>query len=432
TQETHQFLQQNCRWRSLSGREADCAAFGVARMGEPASGALARSYGSDPIQRVDLRHAETLRGTFGDGTSSDAEGNQRRKEEERPNRRTHHCRHGALQPAANLLCSHTRDSRASSPAALPQSSDTRVGAHAEQDRRPVDGVGYTLCQRKTAWPEILRQLAGEPGRGARFSEGPVAPKPRRLRNVSSFAEAIGATTARSPRTGQAGGTLGEHSRCRRDYGINLGFGDRGSVSLFLFGQSDELLRPDHSSEILCRQAAAWSHLETAQSLAADRIGRGSQAGSAMEPAVSSAAYTRARARTSQSCHPCRRTQARSLSVGCRQTGTAVPAPHAIAHRHDARDRLRKNCGDVEIQITTSGFPHPHSSGSCGCCRYFQFELAGDLPAGSRLLGDCAEEYLLPMLPSVCFETGRFTQTQSSWTVPRHRSRKWMSGQAAAL
>src|SRR6185437_16930910 len=91
TQETHQFLQQNCRWRSLSGREADCAAFGVARMGEPASGALARSYGSDPIQRVDLRHAETLRGTFGDGTSGDAEGNQRRKEEERPTLRRVSC-----------------------------------------------------------------------------------------------------------------------------------------------------------------------------------------------------------------------------------------------------------------------------------------------------------------------------------------------------
>jgi hypothetical protein len=37
-----------------------------------------------------------------------------------------------------------------------------------------------------------------------------------------------------------------------------------------------------------------------------------------------------------------------------------------------------------------------------------------------------------MLPPVCFETGRFTQTQSSWTVLRYCSRKWMSGQAAAL
>ena len=37
-----------------------------------------------------------------------------------------------------------------------------------------------------------------------------------------------------------------------------------------------------------------------------------------------------------------------------------------------------------------------------------------------------------MLPPVCFQTGRFTLTQSSWTVLRRRSRKWMSGQAAAL
>ena len=37
-----------------------------------------------------------------------------------------------------------------------------------------------------------------------------------------------------------------------------------------------------------------------------------------------------------------------------------------------------------------------------------------------------------MLPPVCFETGRFSLTQSSWTVIRHCSRKWMSGQAAAL
>lgn len=53
-------------------------------------------------------------------------------------------------------------------------------------------------------------------------------------------------------------------------------------------------------------------------------------------------------------------------------------------------------------------------------------------AGSGLSGDWAEEPLLPMLPPVCFQTGRFTQTQSSWTVLRYCSRKWMSGQATAL
>ena len=149
----------------------------------------------------------------------------------------------------------------------------------------------------------------------------------------------------------------------------------------------------------------------------------------MEPAVGSAACTRARARASQSCHTCRRTQACSLSVSRRQTGSALPATHALAHRPDARSRLKRTVDMWKSRTSTTGFPHLHSF---GCCCYFYFELSLDLPAGSRLLGDYAEEFLLPMLPSVCFETGRFTQTQSSWTVPRHRSRKWMSGQAAAL
>jgi hypothetical protein len=37
-----------------------------------------------------------------------------------------------------------------------------------------------------------------------------------------------------------------------------------------------------------------------------------------------------------------------------------------------------------------------------------------------------------MLPAGCFEAGRFTLTQSSRTVLRYCSHKWMSGQAEAL
>jgi hypothetical protein len=64
-------------------------------------------------------------------------------------------------------------------------------------------------------------------------------------------------------------------------------------------------------------------------------------------------------------------------------------------------------------------------------RGYEFEFAGDPPAVSRLVGDWATELLLPMLPSVCFGTGRFTQTQSSWTGLRYCSRKWMSGPTGA-
>jgi hypothetical protein len=37
-----------------------------------------------------------------------------------------------------------------------------------------------------------------------------------------------------------------------------------------------------------------------------------------------------------------------------------------------------------------------------------------------------------MLLTVCIETGRTTLTHTSWTGLAHGSRKWMSGQAAAL
>jgi hypothetical protein len=85
---------------------------------------------------------------------------------------------------------------------------------------------------------------------------------------------------------------------------------------------------------------------------------------------------------------------------------------------------------MEIQQTATGFPHPHSSGGYGC--HIQFGPGGDPPAVPCQPGDCAEEFLLPMLPIFCIEAGRFTLTHSSWTVPTYCSRKWMSGQAAAL
>jgi len=38
----------------------------------------------------------------------------------------------------------------------------------------------------------------------------------------------------------------------------------------------------------------------------------------------------------------------------------------------------------------------------------QVRTVSDSPAGPRLLGDCTEEFMLPMLLTVCFEAGRFT------------------------
>jgi hypothetical protein len=61
-----------------------------------------------------------------------------------------------------------------------------------------------------------------------------------------------------------------------------------------------------------------------------------------------------------------------------------------------------------------------------------FRTTGDRPAVPRRPGDWAEELLLPMLLTVCIEAGRQTLTHTSCTGSAHGSRKWMSGQAAAL
>ena len=58
-------------------------------------------------------------------------------------------------------------------------------------------------------------------------------------------------------------------------------------------------------------------------------------------------------------------------------------------------------------------------------------LVSDPPAVPRLSGAARRRSSLPMCPCACFEAGRFTQTQSSWTAVGC-SRKWMSGHAIAL
>jgi len=65
-----------------------------------------------------------------------------------------------------------------------------------------------------------------------------------------------------------------------------------------------------------------------------------------------------------------------------------------------------------------------------CLRRKNFAPNSDRPAAPRQLRDWAKELRLPMLLTVCIEAGRTTLTHTSWT--RLGSRKWMSGQAAAL
>jgi len=60
---------------------------------------------------------------------------------------------------------------------------------------------------------------------------------------------------------------------------------------------------------------------------------------------------------------------------------------------------------------------------------FNVRSVSDPPAVLRFWGLCTG-VSAPNTPFVCFKVGRFTLTQSSWTVSLRCSRKWMSGRAA--
>src|SRR6266446_5791721 len=403
SQENHQFLCQDCGRRDCGRRQHAGATRGSAAMGRGAIATVAGSDGSDPIQQLDLRHAEALRRAVGDGASRQNESHQRGQEKERHHRRPHHRRPGALQPVTGLLCGPAAHPRAAPVAALSQPGGERSGAHEEQDGRAADGNRRPLREGEITSQEILRQSAGRTRRGARVSDRFAAPESRRAGDVREHAEATGSRVARRSRTDATGRAADDDSRGRRNYRSDLGPGGRRSAALPLLLRRHELLRVDRRLEVFGGQAATRTDLETAEPLATNHADRSGQAGSAMESAPGGAACPRTGARSSQPRHPGRGAQTRRLSAGRRQKLSALPSAHALG-----------------------------SADTKSCLRSRTFEPSSDPPAVPRHLGDWAEELRLPMLLTVCIEAGRRTLTHTSWTVLTHGSRKWMSGQAAAL
>src|SRR6266446_6751340 len=403
SQENHQFLCQDCGRRDCGRRRRAGATRGIAAMGLGAAATVAGSDGSDPVQRLDLRHAAALWRAVGDGASRQNESHQRGQEEERHHRRPHHCRPVALQSFAGLLCGPAADPRTAPPAALPQPGGERSGAHEEQDGRAADGNRSPLCEGEVAPQEIFCQPAGGTRRGAGIGDRSAALESRRAGDVREHAEAAGARVARRSRTDATGRTADDDSSGRRNYRSDLGPGGRRSAALPLLLRRHELLRVDRRLEVLGRQAATRTDLETAEPLATNHADRSGQAGPAMESATGCAACPRVGARSSQPCHAGGGAQTRRLSAGGGQKRTGVPGARAVG-----------------------------SANTKSCLRRKNFELSGDPPAVPRHLGDWAEELRLPMLLTVCIEAGRSTLTHTSWTGPAPVSRKWMSGQAAAL
>jgi hypothetical protein len=92
------------------------------------------------------------------------------------------------------------------------------------------------------------------------------------------------------------------------------------------------------------------------------------------------------------------------------------------HRWDESDRVfLAGCSSAEPASAFS----IHSA-----YQSFNVRSVSDPPADPCVFRACAQEFRLPIHPIVCFKVGRFTLTQSSWTVSRRCSRKWMSGRAA--
>ncbi len=89
--------------------------------------------------------------------------------------------------------------------------------------------------------------------------------------------------------------------------------------------------------------------------------------------------------------------------------------------------------DESGRVFLAGCSPAEPASACSTLSAYQFYVrsVSDPPAGPHVVGDCARELRLLIHPTVCFEAGRFTLTQSSWTTPvRSCSRKWMSGHAA--
>jgi hypothetical protein len=95
----------------------------------------------------------------------------------------------------------------------------------------------------------------------------------------------------------------------------------------------------------------------------------------------------------------------------------------LTHRSD-------ESGRVFLAGCSSAEPASASSTASDYQRFYARSVSGPL-ASPRVLGDCVRELRLPIHSICCFEAGRFTLTQSSWTMPAWRcSCKWMSGHAA--
>src|SRR3984885_5405997 len=485
TQENHCLLCKGLRRPDCGRRHTASAARGVAALGEAAPSSLARSDGSHPLQCLDLRHLEAVRPAIVDGPSGQDEGHHGGQEEERLSRCTYHCRLAAVQPVACLLRTAAAFARSAASTTLSKPGRAAIGPYAEQDGRSADGKRRSVRQGAAASKEVLRRPDEEPAGSTGIGQRSPTYESRFYGDVRVYAETVDQETALRSRPGAAPGAIDEHRRSRSYHGTDMGIGSRRSTPLLLCRGCSQLLWLNGGVLILCGQTATGANFQAAQWLAANGTDRSRQTGAALEPTTGSTACSTTRARPCQSCDLTGGAQAGGLPAGSGQERPALSGAHSASATKSKAEkekrasssgvsRLRKKIRPVRgcwsflrhadlspdghfQPVNTKGNPPKriplatHRSDESGrvslvgCSpaepasvssthsgyQSFYVRSVSDPPAGPRVFRGCARGLRLSIHLTVCFEAGRFTLTQSSWTASARRcSRKWMSGHAA--
>src|SRR4051794_26219372 len=328
SQEKHQLLRQECRRKDDRRGQRGGDPRSASRMGAEADRGLAWGDGSDIIQRLDLRCAETVCCRIADGQSFHDESHRRSQEEKRSLRRAEDCRSGALQSAAGLLCGLSRDARTAAVAALPQPGGESGGADEESHEWPADGSGCGIQQAKAPRSEILQRVAGPVGRSADLGKRFVAAEPRGAGDLRGNAAAIAQPIAERAVAGETSEVTEEHRRGRRGDRADLGFGDLRRAALPFDRGCGELLRVDLGAECVGRQTATGADLQTTQRPPADGVDRGRETRAAVESAVGRTPRAGIAKWSSQPCELGSGTEVGGLPVGGRQIRQTIRGPES--------------------------------------------------------------------------------------------------------
>ena len=343
TQENHQLLHKDGRRGNRSGGQTAGIALNASKLGGRPAGAVVWRDGSHVVQCLDLRHAEALRTTSGDGSSGEDEGHHCGQKEERYDRCTNHRGPAAVRPVAHLLCVAAGDAGSQTAAALSQYGGPAVGTHAEQDGWFADGERHRLRQRQAAWEEVLFRADEEPGRGAGVGQGSAADESRLDGDVRVDPEADHQKAAIRARFTTARRALVEHPRSGSDHSVDLGVGGIRPTSLLLDWGCSQLLWLNRGISLIGRQTTTWPNIQTKKRLATDSADRSGQAGTAMESAVGRTACQTIGTGPSQSGYRASGAKAGCLSAGCGQKRSTLPGSDSAANtgkRHEKSGRRR--------------------------------------------------------------------------------------------